>query len=89
MLNLNSPIVSGLVVAFFMSVVSLIMLLVNMAHNKRHNSVEAIQKALESKVDKENCGPAMQRIGKQIDKSEDVFQNHSERIVRLEATLNK
>jgi hypothetical protein len=83
MVNLNSPIVAGLVVAAFMGAINLVTLWINILHNRKYNATRATNKILNEKVNKSDCYPAMRRVGKQLDKADDSIERNGENIAGL------
>lgn len=60
---LNKPIV----VAMFMATVSFLMMFMSWWLNRKTAIHDKLEKALSTKVDREDCIPAMGRVGKQVD----------------------
>jgi len=59
----------------------------NIAHNKKHNAKTSLKKIIAEKVDKEDCIPAMHRVGKEIDRLEKINGKHDNSIHGLEVGM--
>lgn len=86
----TNAIITGLVVGgpvVLLSVASFIYNVRSGSAAKMDGMMEKIEVAINHKVDKENCAPAMRRIGKQIDDLDTVNDKQDESIRGLEVGM--
>lgn len=77
--------ISGIIIAALFNFLGiLIITAINISSNKRHNSKQALKELFDEKVNRSECNPAMQRMGRQIDKLEEADIDHSKCIHGLE-----
>ena len=80
---LNQP----FIVAGLMSIVSGLLVGINIWHNIRNSAAQSLKKSLNDKVNKADCYPSMRRVGKQIDKAEIAIENSENNIAVLKKAL--